>query len=114
MRFRRAARAVLTGQSCSIQILVAVVILAGLTLSCGTNEQSSPLPGPNHYAYMTLPSTGSVLQVQINGATGAITVIAQTPQVQGSSPLGLALTPSGKFLYAVNSRANTISIFNVG
>ena len=114
MSFLCAARAALVGQSVLRRILplVAVVILAGLSLSCGNSSHGTPT-GPNHNAYVTLPQKGSVLLLHINGATGAITLGAQTPQVQDTTPTGLALLPSKKFLYAVNSFANTISIFNV-
>jgi 6-phosphogluconolactonase (cycloisomerase 2 family) len=54
-----------------------------------------------------------VLLLHINGATGAITLGAETPQVLATTPTGIALLPSKKFLYAVNSFANTISIFKV-
>jgi YVTN family beta-propeller protein len=54
-----------------------------------------------------------VLLLHISGATGAITLGAETPQVQDTTPTGIALVPSKKFLYAVNSFANTISIFKV-
>src|SRR5258708_21536218 len=114
MSFLRAARAALAGQSCLPRILVAVaviVVLAGPSLSCGSSSHSTS--GPNHNAYVALPSRGSVLLLHISGATGAITVGAETPQVQDTSPTGIALLPSKKFLYAVNSFANTISIFNV-
>jgi 6-phosphogluconolactonase (cycloisomerase 2 family) len=116
MSFLRAARAALAGQSCLPQILVAVVavfVLAGLSLSCGSSSHSTS--GPNHNAYVTLPARGSVLLLHINGATGAITLGAETPQVQNTSPTGIALLPSKKFLYAVNSSsfADSISIFNV-
>jgi 6-phosphogluconolactonase (cycloisomerase 2 family) len=116
MSFLRAARAALAGQSCLPQILVAVVIivvLAGLSLSCGNSSHSTS--GPNHNAYVTLPSRGSVLLLHINGASGAITLGAETPQVQNTSPTGIALLPSKKFLYAINSSsfADSISIFNV-
>jgi len=114
MNFLRAARAALAGQSCLPRILVAVaviVVLAGSSLSCGSSSHSTS--GPNHNAYVTLPSRGSVLLLHISGATGAITLGAETPQVQDTSPTGMALLPSKKFLYAVNSFANTISIFNV-
>jgi len=115
MSFLRAARAALAGQSCLPQILVAVVavvVLAGLSLSCGSSHGTS---GHNHDAYVTLPARGSVLLLHINGATGAITLGAETPQVQNTSPTGIALLPSKKFLYAVNSSsfADSISIFNV-
>jgi 6-phosphogluconolactonase (cycloisomerase 2 family) len=116
MSFLRAARAALAGQCCLPQILVsvvAVIVLAGLSLSCGSSSHSTS--GPNHNAYVTLPSRGSVLLLHINGATGAITLGAETPQVENTSPTGIALLPSKKFLYAVNSSsfADSISIFNV-
>jgi 6-phosphogluconolactonase (cycloisomerase 2 family) len=115
MSFLRAARAAL-GQSCLPQISVAVVVvfaLAGLSLSCGSSGHSTS--GPNHNAYVTLPSRGSVLLLHINGANGAITLGAETPQVENTSPTGIALLPSKKFLYAVNSSsfADSISIFSV-
>jgi 6-phosphogluconolactonase len=114
MSFLRAARAALVGQSSLPWILAAVaLVLGGLSLSCGNSSHGTPT-GPNHSAYVTLPAHGSVLLLHINGATGAITMGAQTPQVQHTSPTGLALLlPSKKFLYAANSAANTISIFNV-
>jgi len=114
MSFLRAARAALAGQSCLPRILVAVVIviLAGLSLSCGSSSTAITSPR-NHSAYVTLPANGSVLLVSIDGASGVISVGGQTPKQQGLSPTGLALSPSKKFLYVVNSFANTISIFNI-
>jgi 6-phosphogluconolactonase (cycloisomerase 2 family) len=87
-----------------------VIVLAGLSLSCGNGSSSTV---PNHEAYVTLPTTGSVLMLHIEGKTGIITMGTSTPTVQNATPTGLALHPSKKFLYAINSRANTISVFNV-
>src|SRR5208337_3926531 len=115
MSFQRAARAALAGRSCFPRILVAaavVVILAGLSLSCGSSGSSQGTV-PSHIAYVTLPATGQVLLLHINGSTGAVTAGARTPPVQNISPTGLALLPSKKFLYVANSRADTISIFSV-
>lgn len=114
MSFLRAARAALAGQSSLPRILVAVVVivmLAGLPLSCGNGSQKGT--APSHSAYVTLPGTGNVLLLYIDGATGAITLGTRTPQVGGATPNGLAILPSKKFLYAVNSAAYTISTFNV-
>ena len=112
MSFQRAARAALAGQSFRSRVFVAVaVILAGLSLSCGSSRSQGGVP--DHRAYVTEPATGSVLLLHINGSTGAITAGAQTTPVQNTSPNGLALLPSKKFLYVANSRADTISIFNV-
>ena len=54
-----------------------------------------------------------MLLLNIDGVTGAITSGPSTPQVANTTPTGLALLPSRKFLYAMNSRANTISIFSI-
>ncbi len=115
MIFLRAARAALVGQSGLRRMFAAVVmilVLAGLTLSCN-NSSSATRTAPNHNAYVTLPARGSVALLHINGATGVITVGAETPQTVGTTPNGLALLPSKKFLYAVNSLDNSISIFKV-
>ncbi len=112
MSFLRAARAALVNEFGLPAVLVAmVVVLAGLSLSCGGSGYTRS--APNHNAYVTLPQRGSVLLLNINGATGVITQGAQTPQVENSSPAGLALLSSKKFLYVANSFARTISIFNV-
>ena len=116
MSFLRAACAARAGQSGLPRILVAllvviVVVSAGLSLSCGNSSFKATAPDQN--AYVTLPALGSVLLLHITGATGAITQVAQTPPTENTSPTGLALLPSKKFLYAINSRADTISIFNV-
>jgi 6-phosphogluconolactonase len=111
MSILRAARAALAGQSGLSRIFAVVLLLfSGLSLSCG----SSSLSRPNHNAYVTLPTKGSVALLHISGATGVITLGAETPQVVGTTPIGLALLPSKKFLYAVNSFANSISIYAVG
>jgi 6-phosphogluconolactonase (cycloisomerase 2 family) len=115
MRFPRAAHAALAGQTCPRRVwaggtFLIIVILAGLSLSCGNSYKNS---SPNHNAYVTLPATGNVLLLNISGATGEITIASQTPQVLNASTTGLALPPSKKFLYAVNSLPNTISIFQV-
>ena len=111
MSFLRAACAARAGQSGLPRILVAlvvviVVVLAGLSLSCGSSSFKATAPDQN--AYVTLPALGSVLQLHITGATGAITQGARTPTTENTSPTGLALLPSKKFLYAINSRADTI------
>jgi 6-phosphogluconolactonase (cycloisomerase 2 family) len=112
MSFLRAARAALAGQSFPGFILaVVIVVLAGFSLSCGNSHHSTA--GRDHNAYVTLPNHGSVLLLHITGSTGAITTGAETPRTQDTTPVALALTPSKKFLYAMNSFSDTISIFNV-
>jgi len=120
MSFQRAARAALASPSGVRGILAAVprviipaliLALALLSLSCGSSTVNRI--GPNHSAYVTLPKNGSVALLNIDGATGTMTMVAQTPQTVGTTPIALALIPSKKFLYAINALGNSISIFNV-
>ena len=112
MSFLRAARAALSGQVGSRVRVAASAILVALSLSCGTNQHINQ-NAPSHNAYITLPAKGSVAQLRINDSTGEITIGSQTPQVPNTSPNGIALAPSKKFLYSVNSGNNTISTFSV-
>lgn len=117
MSFFGAARAALAGQIRLRQTLAAtiavlfVVVFAGLLLSCDTTSIGAA--EPSHDAYVSLPGTGNVLLLHIDGATGTIRLGSQTPQVLNASTTGLALLPSRTFLYAINSFADTISIFRV-
>jgi 6-phosphogluconolactonase (cycloisomerase 2 family) len=84
-------------------------VLAVFSVSCGNSSRSSA----SHFAYITLPEAGSVRLLKIDNSTGAITVGAETPPVTHTTPSGLALHPSKKFLFVANSEANTISVFNI-
>jgi 6-phosphogluconolactonase len=113
MSFLWAAHAALVGKNRLRRIFVDVapiVILTLIALSCANN------PGPsasNHVAYVTLPQYGSVLLLNINGGHGYISLGAQTPPVEGTTPTGLALLSSRKFLYTANSFGDDISLYTV-
>jgi 6-phosphogluconolactonase len=126
MSFLGAARAALVGKKCLLRsldirsdvrssafagvALIGVALMAGSLPSCGGGKKP-PVFGQRQNAYVTLPSQGSVLLMQINSLTGAMTTVAATPEVVGTSPNGLALLD--KFLFVANSQANTISLFNI-
>jgi 6-phosphogluconolactonase (cycloisomerase 2 family) len=86
------------------------VLLVSQLVSCGSGKLPSFTSGQN--AYVTLPTSDSVLLLHINGLTGEISTSSQTPEVTGTAPKGLALL-SKKFLYVANSQANTIAVYNV-
>lgn len=111
MSVLRTARAVLVGSKCLGGMAFVLLVLTGFLVSCG-GTGNPPQFGTAHTAYVTLPTNGSVLQLHIDGLTGAIGIAAETPRVLGTSPTGLALL-SNKFLYVANAGTNTISIFNV-
>jgi len=64
--------------------VVVILVVAALSLSCGNSTTTKPT-APNHLAYVTLPGQGSVLLMQIDGATGAIHAGGKTPPVQNAS-----------------------------
>jgi 6-phosphogluconolactonase len=112
MSFLGSARAALSKRKCRhLTIIALAAVLAGFSFSCGSS--SRPVLTGSHNAYVTLPGAGSVGLLKIYNSTGAVAVGSQTPPVEGSSPAGLALHPSNKFLFVANSAANTISVFNI-
>ena len=112
MTFRRAAQAALAGRkNLGWAVLAVSLVLAGLSTSCINNLSASS--GASHNAYVTVPQTGQVGLLHLDNSTGAISLGPLTPLVVGNSPNAVVLHPSGKFLYAVNSDGNSISIFKV-
>lgn len=91
---------------------IAVLYLAGQFISCSGNGKL-PTTGTGNTAYVTLPNQGSVLQLHIDGATGAVAVQGSTPGYVGTTPWGLALAPKKNFLYVANSQSNNISTFSI-
>jgi 6-phosphogluconolactonase (cycloisomerase 2 family) len=127
MWFASAARALLVGSRPGspegsllaggeryLRAVLFTTTMAGLLvlfLSCGS---SNPIKVSTlHNAYVTLPTSGSVLLLHINQATGQISLGPQTPQQLGVSPYGIALAPSQKYLYVANASSNNISSFNI-
>jgi 6-phosphogluconolactonase len=114
MSFSRAARAVLAGQEYLRPVLAAIVVvfLTLPSISCNGNGRL-PVTGTGNTAYVTVPNNGSVLKLHIDGANGAVKVEGSTPAYVGTSPRGLALARSKKFLYVANSLSNNISTFKI-
>ena len=112
MSFLRAAFAALAGLRGSRRIFAAVSAAAftAFFLSCGGSGSSSA-NGP--VAYVSLPDDGSILVLRVDSGSGTLTTGGTTPVVPNTSPTGIALLPSKKFLYAANSRDNSISTFSV-
>jgi 6-phosphogluconolactonase (cycloisomerase 2 family) len=113
MSFRRAARAAFAASSRANWILVvATLVFAGLSASCGNSSHGSS--SASHNAYVTFPTKGSVALLHVKDSTGVMSLGGQTPLVVGTSPEGLALAPGKKFVYVGNAgpTGNSISIFN--
>ncbi len=58
-------------------------------------------------------SPGKLCGFKIDPVTEAFTPIAGTPANVGSEPRGIAIVPSGKFMYVVSAIQNTVSGFTI-
>jgi 6-phosphogluconolactonase len=69
------------------------------------------------FLYVALSNAGSVAAFTIDGTTGALTSVAGSPfataSTEATQTYEIALTPSGKFLYAFNLNGNTMSAFTI-
>lgn len=91
-------------------LFFAGLVLTLTSLSCGGGSSS---PHATHNAYISFTSADSVALFRITDSSGALSSVSNSVPQVGTGPVGLALLPSGKFLYAANSTGDTVSIFNV-
>ena len=111
MNFRRGSRAPLASRMVIDCFLFFVGLVLTLTsLSCGGGSSSSHA---THNAYISLTAADSVALFRITDSSGALSSVSNSVPQVGTGPVGLALHPSGKFLYAANSTGDSVSVFNV-
>ncbi|MGB2664625.1 MAG: beta-propeller fold lactonase family protein [Candidatus Acidiferrum sp.] len=56
---------------------------------------------------------GNISVYRINSSTGALTPISGSPYTAGMGPVSVALDPSGKFTYVVNTNSDNISVYGI-
>jgi DNA-binding beta-propeller fold protein YncE len=64
------------------------------------------------FVFATNPSTASVSVLSYDN-NGNLSVISGSPYLTGNQPEGIAIDPTGKYLYVTNFADNTISSFSV-
>ena len=57
--------------------------------------------------------SGNISGYTINPSTGALTSIAGSPFAAGGEPRGVAVDPSGKFVYVANSDSGNVSGYTI-
>jgi len=66
------------------------------------------------YLFTALSNTNQIAVLSVNGSTGAVSAIANSPFPAGASiPEQLLLSPSGKYLYVGNASVGSITSFSV-
>ena len=88
------------------------VILVGCPSDDGTNTNTitfgSTAPP---FVYVSNQGSNNVSAYTINGANGALAVVAGSPFGAGTTPNAVALSSNGQFLYVANGGSNNISAF---
>jgi DNA-binding beta-propeller fold protein YncE len=94
-------------------------VLTTISASAGTNQTANcwVVVTPNgRFAYVTNTGSGSIsgYSIAFDGTIELLDADGRTAVTgEGSAPIDLALTDSGRFLYSLNSGTNTIGAFRV-
>lgn len=94
-------------------------ILSTISASVGTNQTANcwVIVTPNgRFAYVSNTGSGSIsgYAIDFDGTIELLDADGRTAVTgDGSAPIDLALTDSGRFLYSLNSGTNTIGVFRV-
>jgi 6-phosphogluconolactonase len=76
-----------------------------IVVTCTTN--------PARYVYVANGSSNNVSAYSVNDASGALTVITQSPFIVGHLPDAIAVDPTGAYVYVANKGDATISAFTI-
>jgi 6-phosphogluconolactonase len=85
------------------------VAAPGCTVSCHNNPLRLTVHPNNQFVYATNVQAGTVSAFKITN--GALSSIAEVPT--GQHPFGVALDPTGEFLFVANKVDNTLSAYSV-
>ena len=77
----------------------------------GRQQRRQRLVGTN--AYLAVPQANAVNAYRVDPNSGNLKGVLGSPFAGGTSPISLAVHPSGKFLYAANQGGNDISLFTI-
>jgi 6-phosphogluconolactonase (cycloisomerase 2 family) len=91
--------------------------VSGSPFNAGTNPQGISIDPTGKYLYVAnygfSSAAGSVSAYTISTGTGALAPVAGSPFAAGVGPLGVAVDPTGQFVYVSNSSDNTVSVYAI-
>ncbi len=89
----------------------AALLFVGASLmmlgSCVSNSSSS------RYVYAAIPSASQIIAYREDPNSGILTALTTSPVAAGPTVQSLAMSPSGKYLYAANSGEGDVSQFTI-
>jgi 6-phosphogluconolactonase (cycloisomerase 2 family) len=91
----------------------ALQIIGGAPVASGASPQAIAFDPLGRWAYVACNGGGGNVYVYSIGVTGALT--AATPaSYTAANAWGVAVDPSGQFLYVTNKTGNNVSVFSIG
>jgi len=92
-----------------------LIEISGSPFTFGQNTQPQQilLNSGNSVLYAALSNSQQVNAINFDSSTGKLTAIQGAPYPAGAMPTSIALAPSGAFLYAGNTGADTVSQYSV-
>jgi 6-phosphogluconolactonase (cycloisomerase 2 family) len=95
----------------------ALTPVQGSPFEAGSGPGGVAVDPTGKFAYVTDTyydsGSGSVSAYTINAATGALQQVTGSPFASGTSPVGVAIDPTGKFLYTANDGSNNVSAYRI-
>ena len=102
----------------------ALTTVVGSPFRAGSVPMTVRVDPSGRFAYATNMDSDSISAYSINSGSGALTPIAGSPfsgggapppppALQGPAPSGLAIDPSGRFVFVTNQNSNSISAFSI-
>jgi 6-phosphogluconolactonase (cycloisomerase 2 family) len=78
----------------------------------GTGPAALAAGASDHFLYVANSTSGNISIMTINGTTGALSEIVNSPITAGTAPIFLTLSSSGSFLYSLNLQSNNVSAYS--
>ncbi len=79
--------------------------------SCGGSSSGTGTTGRN--AFLAVPQANAIAAYRVDTSSGNFKSVLGSPFSGGTSPISIAVHPSGKFIYAANEGGNNISLFKI-
>ena len=94
-------------------LLATILALAWLAGCGGSSSGNGGSGSSGRNAYVAIPKRTPSPHYRVNTNSGNFTRVLGSPFDGGTSPVSVAVHPSGKFVYAANQAGNNISLFTI-
>jgi hypothetical protein len=81
--------------------------------SCGGGSGNGGRGAAGRNAFLAVPQANAIAAYRVDTSSGSFKSVLGSPFSGGTSPISIAVHPSGKFVYAANQSGNDISLFKV-